>query len=186
MDTGVDGKLHLSLKQAQYKSGKRRFCEEVPVEGGPSTFKPYPLSLPFGWHSLPFCRKKGGNVDQEIGKLGTGWVLYFKLLKYLGSIFVLLTLLSTPAMFFLVNGSAISADVATGLVALSYPTLASLGEVEVMCDKQTDLDLTSPTSKSFSLSCPTGTIAKVEVFLGAPSGDAWQFVVVVVVVSLDA
>mmetsp|Transcript_19305 Transcript_19305/g.55336 ORF Transcript_19305/g.55336 Transcript_19305/m.55336 type:complete len:1124 (-) Transcript_19305:61-3432(-) len=62
----------------------------------------------------------------DLGQLGVGVRLYFEYLKWMGIVFVLLSLLATPAMYFFATGTMLSDDTEFGAY-ISLLSIANLG-----------------------------------------------------------
>jgi hypothetical protein len=92
------------------------------VEDG--KFKKFPLcKTKTGWHC---CIKRFRKSD--FGYLGTGTSLYFKMLKYLIFLFLILSILSVPSYFFYIAGGEIDFSTIDIKTILTFFTLGNIGE----------------------------------------------------------
>lgn len=78
-----------------------------------------------GWHSSKRSMRQG-----DLGLLGPGINLYFKMLKYFSCLFFLFFLLSLPAIIIFANGGAYSQEETFLAKVVGSTTLGSLNSFE--------------------------------------------------------
>ena len=107
-----------------------------------------------GWHDCCSRNRRKSDFDE----FGIGTVLYFQMLKYLGCMFLLMFLLSIPAICFFSYGTELTEGSFTKIV-----TAASLG----------NLGTSKPVCKTGSYDLATGANPKAAIFLDCPFGDLY-------------
>ena len=100
---------------------------------------------------------------------GIGLVLYFKMLKFLTIIFLLMSFALMPSIFFYWSGSSIPIQDKKALIevsffnALFFTTIGSLGAGTASCMEGT-------MGQTFELSCASGVFKSIEAHWGEPVG----------------
>eukprot|EP00347_Sterkiella_histriomuscorum_P010278 403376914 len=115
-----------------------------------------------GWH-LP-CRR----VRQtDLGDLGVGFCVYFKMLKFFMILFLLFAILSLPAYLLFFSGNKTEGEEITIKFILSAFTLGNIGQSQQTCNYDT---FGSNSETYIPLLCSYGTFEKIKNFGLAKSG----------------
>jgi hypothetical protein len=124
------------------------------------------------WTLRPICGTNTGffsmrkeNRESDLQEYGSGIVLYFQFLKYLGCVFFVLSLLSLPSMFFFYSGNMSHEGSMKGIItALS---MGNIGEARTACSTGRYQDIrfgnNNPTL-TISLTCANGYLDEIEEF----------------------
>ena len=131
---------------------------------------PFPLSTPFGWYTWP-CSKDAAEEGSALDQCGPGIMMYFKLLKGLLVVFLLMTLLTLPSliMYSVANVEEPVQRKFTEAVlsqrVLGYTTLGALGEPIPSCRQVFEGD-------AFAFRCPAGgSVRSIVAYYGQPLGS---------------
>ena len=129
----------------------------------------WPLNSSLGWYTFPFFSR----VDENdiLDECGPGIVLYFKLLKALALVFLVMSAVTFPSLvLYSVNNIAEPAqkfytqDIKS-LEVFSYTTLGALGEPIPSCRQVSE-------GSEFSFRCPAGgTLRSIVAYYGQPHGS---------------
>lgn len=107
-----------------------------------------------GWH-IPYSKLMKSDLDS----LGIGVVLYFKMLKTIGVVFLILSILSIPALMFYIGGNGSSTSIPHLPKVLSLTTMGNLGENNPSCSFTNSL-----VTDYKSIICSSGVIDEIEAF----------------------
>lgn len=128
-----------------------------------------PLSSSLGWYTFPFFSRLDEN--DVLDQCGPGIVLYFKLLKALALMFLVMSAMTTPSLIlYAINNVAEPVEKAytkdlKSLQVLTYTTLGALGEPVPSCRRVSE-------GTEFSFRCPAGgTIRSIVAYYGQPYGS---------------
>ena len=143
------------------------------------TLVPFALSAPFGAHNFDRtsccfkvccpCRNCMDQKESVLEPYGVGLVLYFKFLKFMTVVFLLMSIAVAPSIAFYWLGSSYSAAdksllmTESPLNALFFTTIGSLGSGTSSCIEGTSGEM-------IDLKCPSGVFKSVEAHWGAPKG----------------
>lgn len=124
-----------------------------------------------GMHLPSACcdGKPGCHANSMFAKFGVGTSLYFKYLKFMCIMFLVMSLLSVPSMIFWYNGTNYDYDAKDTLLSLSeinffyFLSMGSWGGSAYMCETLTE-------GQRFNLECSKGTIQKIKLHYGEPGG----------------
>mmetsp|Transcript_21 Transcript_21/g.39 ORF Transcript_21/g.39 Transcript_21/m.39 type:complete len:1400 (+) Transcript_21:55-4254(+) len=178
----VEGTKFLSYKKARSVIAQRHVGKLVDTtnDGARDTLVPFPLNAPTGAHNFSenglcyraFKKCFGTCMRQKPSVLepyGIGLVLYFKFLKFMTVIFLLMSLALAPSMYFYWVGSSMTKEDQALMIeesflnALFFTTIGSLGAGASTC-------MEGDVSEMFDLKCPSGVFKKIEAHWGQPNG----------------
>ena len=132
--------------------------------------KPYPMSCSFGWHRWPNAKYEETDIGM-LSEYGVGVAFYFKLVKALLVIFLLMNVCTLPSMIMYILGNYIQpVDLAyqkatSSQSFLGSSTVGSLGEPFPICFQV-------PENQAMTLKCPGNSIIRsVVAYYGQPSGS---------------
>ena len=149
-------------------------------EGGETVLVQHPIGAPFGAHDFSkdgVCYKIFGlccgsllsQPDSVLEPYGIGLVLYFKFLKLMSVVFLIMSIVMVPSMTFYWKGTGFSPDEKSVLLeenpanALFFTTMGSLGSGASSC-------MEGSYGEVFDLECKTGVFKSVEAHWGEPKG----------------
>ena len=124
---------------------------------------------------MPICGTRTGCHDccsrerrkSDLNEYGAGSVLYFQFLKYMGAMFLVMLVLSLPAILFYYYGTEPPDTSFASLI--NATTLGNLGNAKPTCNIAR-YDLLSPNADinnpkvQLSLACPFGNLWRIEEF----------------------
>ena len=168
----LPGEKFLSYKKARIM-GAQKHVGELRISSTTSSAKdtlvPFSLNAPFGAHDFdetslcykaPVCRPCRGCMIQGNSVLepyGVGLVLYFKFLKYMTVVFLLMSFAVAPSISFFWLGSSFSTEDKGALMAesplnaLFLTTIGSLGSGTSSCAEATYGEVRSDEERSNEL-----------------------------------
>lgn len=115
--------------------------------------------MPFGLYSASIGQISVADKDTVITEcekeVGIGMTLYFRQVKFLGCVFLLLTLISIPSYSVYLSSSASGY---TGTSIFKQTSVGHLGESDILCESLQYADAKVLT-KSFKLKCSAGEMA---------------------------
>jgi hypothetical protein len=170
LDCGTKDHKHMSWGHTQRLIDEGHPRQQV-KEGHAISYKYWPLCSSFGMH-WPCDKKKKATMLQEYG---VGIVLYFKLMKSMFWLFVVLTILAIPTLTIFGTASddmvGLQGTLAHNVTKIS---VASFSEERRVCAEATESKHT-PTKAlqtRITLDCPRNhKIRQIDVFYGNPLGS---------------